>query len=289
MYNYKMKFIFFVIVVIILYFIASLIVVKKSPVELQTTKRKVEYEHYQTDNNDANNDLLLVQRPPNKAHTRFQPMKRSNKSKNLLPVVIPATQPFIPSPNEILIKIETDFLEPQFMFNIASLPVETLYPNKNDDYFKESYGLFVQRNVARWNEIFPKYFSIKPKVYIHYANIKPIYIIKTIKDFVLKTNVGVIYNGELLTLQLTYYGTIEPPRDPFREDTVYSFQMTEIRYVSNIESVPTGIYSSLHRDIPTTMNDQLEYVNKINRMHCDENAEDGENQLCDTASEIIGY
>jgi hypothetical protein len=178
----------------------------------------------------------------------------------------------LPTANEILIKIEEDFLNPEYVFNVASLPVETLYPNKDDDYFAGSYAYFVQRNVKSWNEIFPRYFGINSLNLIQYAEIRPIYIIKTIKDFVFKTNVGVIYDNKLLVFQVTYYGSVEPTQDPFREDTVYSFQMIDIRYVPTMVTLPGEVKDSMYRySIPTTMSEQLDYVGKINQMHCEEN------------------
>lgn len=263
-----MKLILILVVIVILYFIITQIKVvhinklpEKQKIELDN-KLKLKsilspnYVKYQP--NDQ------IEKNPNKKQYQNQDIHKEHfiqlENHNEI------DNKFLTAGNLINI-IKTEYLDDQYKFNIANLPVTTYHPNRDTKKMDKKYLKHIKNNIKEWNNILREYTQNKISV----RDIIPILIMKTENEFIIKVQVQLIYLNKTLHLQLMYYGQIEKLDDFLNYGSdIYILQLIDISPMSKKE------YNMFKEKEPDnylpfmTMNEQMEYVDKINKMHAEE-------------------
>lgn len=172
----------------------------------------------------------------------------------------------LPDVTNLIELIKNEFVDSDFKFNISNLPVTTQNCNKftckNDKYIVKN----IREYILKWNELFDNNPIIK------ILEIKPIFIMKTEREFFVKSFVKLFYNNRSLHLEVVYYAESDKGDDyDSWSDTSYTLYLNSIRpilkadYVYSIEKIESieknnfGPFQSL--------SDQLKYVKKINEKH----------------------
>ena len=83
--------------------------------------------------------------------------------------------------NTFLKMIKYEYLDTQYKFNIATLPVTSRSPNKNTEILDKKYLRHIKKNIENWNEIFDHHAIIV-------KHIKPIFIQETENEFIIYFN-----------------------------------------------------------------------------------------------------
>jgi hypothetical protein len=165
--------------------------------------------------------------------------------------------------DEILEIIRNKFLDRQYFFNMATLPVTMRYANTN---VRGKYIKHIKNNIGKWNKVLSSLGSEQ----IEPIEIKPIYIEETEDEFVILANVKLLFLNKTLHLQLTYYGKIEKPDDFLNGDIdIYVLQLVGIKPISKNEFGQNN-YTGIPMEPFMSMDEQMAYVNKINKMHANE-------------------
>jgi len=187
----------------------------------------------------------------------------------------------LPNASELLYLITSEYLDDeshhgtgQYRFNLANQPVTTRHPNKNQTPKDKKYMKAISRNIKGWNELFYKYYQMSGRP-LTVKCIKLLFVMETENEFIVKVNASLLYLGKSIHFQITYYGQIDRSDDFLNGNTdVYVLQPVEIRPIPKsefaVEPLPMNENES---DGPfMTMNEQLQYVDRINKMHQDEDS-----------------
>ena len=258
-----MKLILFLIIIIIIYYVA--------------TKIKVVH----IDSLPPNNKNELITRKKLKDVLTTSYIKDDNTSKNLRIESFVNDLEFdttsVQKPNahnaykaynayDVLNNIKEEFLDDQYKFNIPNLPQTTRYCTKYTAHIDNKYVEQIKRNINDWNET------------ISIQGIKPIFIIEAGKEFVMKINVSLLYANKTMHLELEYYGQIERSDDFLNGGfDSYILQLVSIKPIKKSEydinpDAPIAADNNLDINNPfISMREQLEYVDKINKMHLNDN------------------
>lgn len=154
--------------------------------------------------------------------------------------------------------LKDNFLDQQYRFNSADLPVTTRNFRNNDEKDKRIIRE-VNKNVKKWNnylngDLFQK------------MRIEPIYIKETEDEFILCVNLAVKYLRDIHYLQLAYYGRIVYTDDiinnPFNE---YFLQLINIREISQRRFDQMIRYSKNYRGPFITPVEQMDYLEKMEK------------------------
>lgn len=168
---------------------------------------------------------------------------------------------------KLLTLIRNEYLDTQYKFNIPNLPVTSRCPNNNTKIIDREYVWRIRSNIENWNKILRKNGSNN---LIHVNDMRIIFIMETSNEFIINTIVALSYAGKTLHLKLSYYGHIERSDDFINGgEDVYSLQLTEIKPVSKSEYQKLN-KSKIKANAFMTMSEQLEYVDKVNKMHANE-------------------
>lgn len=175
----------------------------------------------------------------------------------------------LPNANNLYILIKSEYVDDQYRFNVSGQPVTTRYPSKSLDHLDRKYIKHIRRDIEAWNELFYKYYQTN-KQHIQVRGIKPIFVMETLNEFIIKVNVSLLYLGRSMHFQLLYYGQIERT-DDFLDGSVdkYILQLVEIKPITKSEFDT----QTMPNESPSpfmSMNEQMEYVDRINQMHKDE-------------------
>jgi hypothetical protein len=263
----SMKLILFLIIVAIVYFIATQINVvhmdtfpkqQQSELDNKSKIRSMLLSNYiKCDNKDNNNESSDTIYQKNK-ETFSQISDISSMSK---------TSP--PNGNSLLQKINLEYVDCQYKFNISNQPVTTRYPNKNTEHIDKKYTKHIKNNIEEWNEIFKKNWN---KKLLHIRSVILLFIMETPNEFLIKANVKLLYLNKTLHLQLTYYGQVEKSDDFFNVGSdIYILQLVEILPLSKKEfNISIKSLNEDNFDSFMSMQEQMQYVDKINKMHLNE-------------------
>lgn len=175
--------------------------------------------------------------------------------------------------SDFIIAIRSKYLDNQHEFNVANQPVTTRYPNQNTKLIDDKYIYHIKKNIRSWNKTFET-------IYIN--NIKPVLIIETLNEFIIKLNTKLYYQKKILYFELIYYGKIERSDDFFNGNyDIYALQLTNIKPITSVEynnfpririnsEVDQQLQETNDHNCFMTMSEQLEYVNKIHKLHGEE-------------------
>lgn len=164
---------------------------------------------------------------------------------------------------QILDIITDEYLNDQYQFNLPNKPVTNRYPNKNTINSDKKYINHIKENINGWNETLQNEF-IDP---LRVAGIKLIFIMETEEEFIIKANVKLLYNAKTLHLSLDYYGIIDKSDDYLNggSDT-YIIQLINLKPIQK-EEYQNSVKEN-NRDGPfMSMNEQMAYVERVNKMH----------------------
>lgn len=180
----------------------------------------------------------------------------------------------LPNASELISIIKAEYVDTQYRFNIANLPETSRYPNRNTKHLDNKYIRHIKNNILEWNDILKKnYSNIKNPITVD--EIKPIFITETADEFVIDLYSKLKYLDKTLHLRLKYYGEIERSDDFINHGSdIYILQLTSIRPVTSNEYNHTiQSVNQKYNDISgpfMSMDEQMNYVRKINKMHQDE-------------------
>jgi hypothetical protein len=188
----------------------------------------------------------------------------------------PVYQSNFPNARKLLSMIKSEFLEERYIFNIANLPVTTRYSNHNSKRLDNKYEKYIKNSISEWNELFNN--SDMSNNILSIKKIKLLFIKETENEFVVIGNVQLLYQNKTLHLQITYYGKINK-NDDFINDGIdtCSLQLVNIKPISKTEfdnsthslNKRNSILES-HSGPFISMEEQMAYVNRINKMHQNE-------------------
>lgn len=163
-----------------------------------------------------------------------------------------------PRKNELIHLIKKNYLNPKYYFNLPNKPSNTRYPLFQQLPQDIKYLKYIKEDINQWNKILEQ-----QNIFVY--NIKPIVIVETENEFLIKINVKLSYCDKFLYLQLSYYGVMDKTDDFFDNNgNTISLQMIGIDEITKQEYhrkplVPEATFM--------TMEEQMAYVDKINKMH----------------------
>jgi hypothetical protein len=185
-----------------------------------------------------------------------------------------------PSKFEVLQIIQKFNVKPNYRWNIMNLPVTTKFITSRDADYTNVYEKKIRQNINSWNDILEDKYMLYDRD-IRSLEMKPLLVMETQNEFVVKVNVNIKYLDEIIPLELTYYGQIEKSDDMFDAYTLYHLQLIEMHLIKSIDVVPRPVkdmefkyaeYANL-TDMPT-LEEQLKYVEKMNNIRKNEGARD---------------
>lgn len=253
-----MKIIIFLIIIVILYFIATQIKL----IHIDTLSDK-----QQNEINTKSRLKYMLTSDHIKCDDKIHNMHNKNEFFNLQSRNQCNDNINLPSGKHLFHLIKSNYLDNQYQFNIANQPTITRYYNQNmtntDNKCLEYIRKNIRKNILLWNKIFEN------KKIIEINTINPIFIIETSNEFIIKTNVSLIYRNKTMHLQLTYYGQIKIS-DDFLNDgkDTYILQLTDIQPLKKSDyDLQIKEINEYDNNPFMTMQEQLQYVDKINQLH----------------------
>ena len=189
--------------------------------------------------------------------------------------------PILPNISNLLYLIKSEYRDDQYKFNVANKPVNTTNSVTNPKILQE-----IIKNIKGWNDLFYKYYQSNKK-YIKVVGIKPIYSMETEDELYVGVYISIIYINRSIHFIVTYYGKITHDFTFIDGDngTRYLLQLVDIKPVPK-EEFDTTLSTYDKYDISLqnkkngnmiwsdqfmSMDEQLDYVKKINDMHISEN------------------
>ena len=167
--------------------------------------------------------------------------------------------------------IDTEYIRDQYKFNVTGQPSVSRYPSRNTITQDKKYIKQIKRDMASWNNLFPKYYDTNKKL-IQIAEIKLIFITETDFEFVIQGMVKLIYQGKSMHFRFEYYGRIDRTDDFINGGTdTYMLQLSSLRPLtkSEFDSKIDGKY--LDEKAPfASISSQMKYVDKVNQQHQEE-------------------
>lgn len=160
--------------------------------------------------------------------------------------------------------IKSRYLDNIYQFNIANLPVTRRYLSESPKRIDREYMIKIKMHI---NHMFTNCLHHNHRIDLH--TIQPYFILETEYDFIIKVAVDLTYHRKNINLLITYYGTIEQTDDILNGTSyVNKLQMIDIittKYLPQISNIKYNPF--------ITMEEQLQYVKKINDLHVNESYE----------------
>lgn len=161
----------------------------------------------------------------------------------------------LPSINDFLKYVKKYYLDHNYVFNSANLPVSLGIVG--DNLKNAIYQKYILENIKEWSELFEDQF-------ISVNGIKIYSVRETQSEFLVKAHVSLLYNKEDLYLELTYYGKIGEPQDFFKDlHSKYIIQLININRINRSQY----LILNTNKDIFPKLSDQMKYVEYINQIH----------------------
>lgn len=183
----------------------------------------------------------------------------------------------LPNMNDLFILlrseyIDTTYAQNKYKFNSINLPVTNRYPNKNTIILDKKYTSAIKADIMSWNDLFPKYYDLNEKLII-VKDIKLIFIMETEFEFVIQAIVKLSYRHKPMFFKVQYHGSVNKTDDILngQSDTQYELKLIELTPVAESEftSQPNP-NNQAEQSTFVSMDQQLKYVDKINKMHKEE-------------------
>lgn len=267
-----MKLIIFLVIVVIIYYLATKIKVihidkvhpenKKELTDRKKIKDALTYSYIKCiDKQKPNKNIVSIE--------NFENIILRDDDADCINTNAPKkNSKWLPDACSLVDIIREEFVDSQYKFNVPNLPRNTRYCNKYTKQLDNKYLKQIKLNINEWNELFYQNNIIMVK------NMKPIFIIETETEFVMKVNVSLLYQEKTMHMELEYYGQIEKC-DEFLEGGCdsYILQLVSIRPIRKSEyDAEIGTINDVNINNPfMPMNEQLSYVDKIKQMHFMEN------------------
>jgi hypothetical protein len=182
----------------------------------------------------------------------------------------------LPNASGLIELIKSEFVDDQYTFNqykfnTANLPVTTRYPNRNTKLEDNKYLRVIKNDINKWNTLFRKYYDTNKKL-IKIIQLKLIFVMETEAEFVVKVWAALLYRGRTLHLEITYYGEKERSDEFLRgEQIVYIPQLVSVKPIPKSDFDVQPLPMTQDEKGPfMSMDSQLQYVDRINKMHRDE-------------------
>jgi len=261
-----MKLIIFLLVILIIYLIVTNVKVVHSDTFSATEKKILDdrdkvrsmllYNHIPCSKVDQKNQTN--QTPQNKLLENYQSLSHTDSFSD-------SNNDDLPTGLELVKLITNEYYQPKYLFNIATKPVTTRYPNPYNQRKDKKYLKYIKENIRDWNDLLPT-----NKKLIKIVGVKLIFVKETENEFVVDANVKLLYQNQTIHLNVSYYGNIEYSDDFLNEvaSTCY-LQLVRLKIISPIEYDSTKIRENVSPFI--SMEEQLAYVEKIKQMHLNEN------------------
>lgn len=158
-------------------------------------------------------------------------------------------------------KVKSEYLDRKYNFNMIDLPVTSRSPNSNSSRKDNKYLQHIENNINNWKEIFDQYDQYNIK------GIKPVFVKETEDEFVVQIYSCLVYRGQAIYLDLTFYGNIHKSDDFINGGTdIYIIQLVEAKKLSR--SIYYGKISNYQPFVP--MKKIMKYVDNVNKMHAEE-------------------
>ena len=180
-----------------------------------------------------------------------------------------------PSAKEIMKTIQEDFLNTQFRFNVASLPITTIVPNTFNQDVLGRYTMKIRAFIDDWNNTLKEKYGLTGKA-IKVADINLLFIEETASEFVLKANIKITYLNRPYYLKTSFYGWADQYdlMTNREKDKNYYMQMYEILPITefNYGRVPEVEHNTLNNwdDTFRSYEQDRKYVQKVRNMHAGE-------------------
>lgn len=301
-----MKVFYFLIIILIIYFITTHINVVHietlSPVEQKELNKKSKYKSRLTDtyvkadlqeeipNKQINQENTTIENftTNTTAQSRLFENERiysgsqynsRNYKKDYYDLTPDNVRPKLelPNMNDLFILIRSEYIDntyttDKYKFNSSNLPVTNRYPNKNTVILDKKYTSAIKMDIMSWNDLFSMYYDLDKKL-ISVKDIKLIFIMETEYEFIIQAIVKLSYRNKAMYFQVKYYGIINKTDDILNglPDTDYELKLIELKPVAGSEfsSQPNPMNQDASGPF-MSMDSQMDYVNKINKMHREE-------------------
>ena len=149
--------------------------------------------------------------------------------------VDPAEPDHLPNTDDLFTLIRNEYVDSQFRFNIVNQPVTTRRFNRINADLDSKYTKQISKNINSWNDLFEKYFTIKKRP-IKVVDIKPLVVMETTNEFVIKVNVAITYTKQPIYYLLTYFGQIDKTGDFFGDGIdIYTLQLVDIKQIKRCD------------------------------------------------------
>ncbi len=164
--------------------------------------------------------------------------------------------------------IDTEYIRNKYRFNITNQPVTSRYPNKYTISQDKKYLSKIKKDIRSWNNIFRKYYHTDKKL-IDILDIKLIFITETDFEFVIQGMIKLSYKNKTMHFRINYYGQINKTDDFLNGGTnTYMLQLYNLQPISKSEFDSKIDAVNLEERTPfMSMEDQMTYVDKINKTH----------------------
>lgn len=268
-----MKLLLFLIIVLVIYLIAINIKVvhtstlpiidKKELEDRQKIRQMLTTRHIKSCENDEKINEI-IKKP------KIENFSLVNKQLSASPkYYIPGHKTNLPVGSKLLSMIKSEFLSESYTFNFANLPVTTRYPNSDSMRKDNIYKKYITKSIEEWNDVFNG--DHKTKNYLLVKNISLLFIKETENEFVIVSNIKLLYLNKSLHLQTTFYGKINRNDDFINGgfDT-WILQLVDIKPIKKAEYNSSINQSNSWSGPFMSMTEQMAYVDKINKMHRDE-------------------
>ena len=117
----------------------------------------------------------------------------------------------LPDATNLVELIKNEYMDPKYRFNIANLPVTSRQSNTSTLKLDKKYLKHVRDNIESWNKIFNSYCKRNKNIFI-VQEIKPIFVMETDHEFIIKVFTKLSYQKKSMHLELTYYGEMDKKR-----------------------------------------------------------------------------
>lgn len=239
-----MKFLLFIVILIIIYFLIMNFFIKKNKQPV------IDKNENNSDKNENSGDKIHISL--NNHIKKIKKIKKKPKKEKIK----------FMEKTKLIDIIKQKYLNSQYLFNLPNNPVITRYPTSNFLPQDSKYLKNISANIMKWNNILTS-----PVNLLFIDNIQPINVLETDNEFLIKVNVKLIYLNKSFYVQLIYYGLIDKMDDFFTsQDNTYRLQMVAMDEINNL------IYQKSKEPILVelpfmTMEEQMNYVDKINKIH----------------------
>lgn len=162
--------------------------------------------------------------------------------------------------------INDEYIDESYKFNIANQPLRVLrdsHAAKNNKYVKH-----VRDNIMDWKKALCDH-NIKTEIYVKKIHVN--FVKETDTEFIIYAIVALIICNRNLYLEIKYYGKYDLDDEiDLNADDTCTIQMLSLKPISKTRYI-SEVGTECTKDLFQNLDEQLEYVKKVDDMHYDEN------------------